>query len=167
MAPLYTIREGVSGDVDALVAFTLQEAREAENIELDVSAVRRGVLMALEDSRLATYWVAETPDGRIVANTSVVTEWSNFHGGHYWWIQSLFVVREHRGGKLVEVLLDHLAKVAEASGALDVRLYAHKLNERALRAYRRYGFTEAPYIIMTRRLRSIDAGRRISHWSSA
>jgi ribosomal protein S18 acetylase RimI-like enzyme len=33
---------------------------------------------------------------------------------------------------------------------LDLRLYAHQSNERALRAYRRCGFAVAPYIIMTR-----------------
>lgn len=125
MAPGYTIREAVSTDIDTLVAFTLQEAHEVEGIEQDAAVVRRGVRGAFEDPPLAVYWVAETPDGRVVASTSVVTEWSNFHGGHYWWIQSLFIVPEHRGGGLVELLLDHLARAAESSGALDLRLYAH------------------------------------------
>jgi GNAT superfamily N-acetyltransferase len=96
------------------------------------------------------YWVAEAPDGQIVASTSVATEWSDFHGGNYWWVHSIFIVPEHRGSGLLEILLEHLEKAAGDAGALDLRLYAHQSNERALRAYRRCGFTVAPYIIMTR-----------------
>ncbi len=149
MAPGYRIREAGRADIDTLVAFTVREARESEGTEKDLGAVRRGVRGAFEDPPLAAYWVAEAPDGRVVS-TPVVTAWSNFHGGYYWWIQSLFIVREHRGSGLVELLLDHLARGAGAAGALDLRLYVHSSNERALRSYRRCGFTAPPYVIMTR-----------------
>lgn len=148
----YNIRKASRGDLDTLVTFTLQEAREAEDIEKNVDDVRCGVETGLEDPAIATYWVAESADGKVIAATSVVTEWSNFHGKHYWWVQSMFIVPEHRGRGLVELLLDHLTKVAREAGALDLRLYAHKLNQRALQAYRRCGFSAAPYTIMTRRL---------------
>jgi len=145
----YTIRGAVAADIDTLVAFTVREAHEAEGIDSDEAAVRRGVQGAFRNPHLATYWVAETSDSRVVASTSIVTEWSDYHGGYYWWIQSLYIVPEHRGGGLVELLVNHLASAAEAFGALDLRLYAHSSNERALRAYRRCGFTVAPYVIMT------------------
>jgi ribosomal protein S18 acetylase RimI-like enzyme len=148
--PAYTIRAASSTDIDTLVTFTLREAYEAEGVERDEPAVRRGVLGAFGDPPLATYWVVETLEGEVIASTSVVTEWSDFRGGHYWWIQSLFIVPAHRGSGLVEWLIDDLA--AKAAGALDLRLYAHSSNERALRAYRRCGFTVAPYVIMTRPL---------------
>jgi ribosomal protein S18 acetylase RimI-like enzyme len=151
MSPVCTIREAGRADIDTLIAFTLQEAREAEGTELNVEAVRRGVRGAFEDPPLARYWVAEAPNGHVAASTSIVTEWSNFHGGWYWWIQSLYIVPEHRGGGLVEILLDHLAQAAHHAGALDLRLYAHAANERALSAYRRCGFQSAPCVIMTRR----------------
>jgi ribosomal protein S18 acetylase RimI-like enzyme len=149
----YSIRHGTAADLETLVSFTLQEAREAEDVDLDEAAVRRGVLGAFQNPPLATYWVAESADARIVASVSVVTEWSDFHGGHYWWIQSIFILPEHRGGDLVGLLIDHVARVAESLGALDLRLYAHSSNERALRAYRRCGFTVAPYVIMTKATR--------------
>jgi ribosomal protein S18 acetylase RimI-like enzyme len=69
------------------------------------------------------------------------------------------VVPEHRGHGLVELLLDHLVRMADASGALDLRLYAHSSNVRALRAYRRCGFTVAPYTIMTLKSSSSAAAR--------
>jgi ribosomal protein S18 acetylase RimI-like enzyme len=146
----YTIRNATTTDIETLVGFTVQEAREAEQIDVDEVAVRRGIEGAFRSPPLATYWVAQSPDGTVVGSTSVVTEWSDFRGGHYWWIQSIYIVPGHRGGELVELLIDHVARAAEAAGALDLRLYAHNSNERAIRAYRRCGFTVAPYVIMTR-----------------
>lgn len=151
MAGSYTIRGATARDIDTLVAFTKQEAAEAEGLELDEAAVRRGVSGGFGDQPLATYWVAEC-DGGIVGNVSVVKEWSNFRGGHYWWIQSLFILPEHRGRGLIELLIDHVGRVAQAAGALDLRLYAHSSNDRALRAYIRCGFVGAPAVIMTKRL---------------
>jgi ribosomal protein S18 acetylase RimI-like enzyme len=62
--------------------------------------------------------------------------------------QSLFIVPDCRGSGLLEQLLDHLRRAAAAAGALDLRLYAHRSNERALRAYRRCGFAEPAYAIL-------------------
>ena len=149
----YTIRKARRSDVQTLIAFTREEAREAEGGQLAVEEAARGVEAAFETPAAAVYWVVENGSGEIVASTSLVTEWSNFHGGHYWWIQSLFIAPEHRGRGLVERLLDHLASEASASGALELRLYAHESNERALRVYGRCGFTRSPYVIMARGLR--------------
>jgi len=150
----YTIRPAAPADIDTLVAFTLQEAREAEGVELDLEAVRRGVRGGFEDPPRATYWAAEAPDGRLVASTSVVTEWSNFHGGDYWWVQGLFIHAEHRGLGLARQLLDHLSAEAAAAGAIELRLYVHDTNARARRAYERCGFRTALYSIMTRAVRA-------------
>jgi ribosomal protein S18 acetylase RimI-like enzyme len=147
----YTIRAATRADIATIIGFTLEEAREAEGGTLDANAVRRGVGAAFDHPLRGKYWVAEAADGRVVASTSIVTEWSNFKGGDYWWIQSLYIVPDHRGAGLVERLLDHLASTAKAGGALELRLYAHRSNERALRVYRRCGFEDAPYVMMTRR----------------
>ena len=148
----YSIRRADAADLETLVDFTLEEALEAEGETLNSEDVRRGVLAGLEDASIAAYWVAESADGQVVASTSAVREWSNFNGRYYWWVQSLFIVVEHRGRGLVDLLLDRLAEEAHAAGALDLRLYAHRSNGRALEAYRRCGFDEAPYVIMKRLL---------------
>jgi ribosomal protein S18 acetylase RimI-like enzyme len=150
VSPEYTIRDATRADIEVLIDFTLQEAREAEGLEADVENVRRDVHAAFENPPLAAYWVAETQDGRVGASTSVITERSDFHGRYYWWVQSLFIAPERRGGGPVDGLLDHLTRAAEASGALELRLYVHSLNDRAHRAYRRYGFKEAPSSLMKR-----------------
>ena len=83
-ASIYTIRPARRSDVDILVDFTLREGYEAEGTSKDETAVRRGVEGGFADPPLSAYWVAESPQRTIVASTSVVTEWSDFRGGHYW-----------------------------------------------------------------------------------
>jgi GNAT superfamily N-acetyltransferase len=148
----YSIRRADHRDLDTIVQFTLQEAREAEALHQGADDVRRGVAAGLHDPALATYWVAESANGEVVASTSVVREWSDFNGAYYWWIQSLFIAPQHRGRGLLEALIEHLSQTARSAGAIDLRLYAHASNERALRAYRRCGFNQAPYLVMQRSL---------------
>ena len=152
MHPEYSVRRAALEDLETIAAFTLAEARDAEGADKNADDVERGVRMALEDPSLATYWLAETIDAGVVGSTSVVTEWSNFHGGKYWWVQSLYIVPEHRGRGLARRLLETVAQEARAFGALDLRLYAHDSNRRALEAYLRCGFDVAPYTMMWRRL---------------
>lgn len=155
MADRYRIRDAVPTDIDSLVAFTIQEALEAEHLELQEPVVRRGVTAAFGNAPLARYWIADV-GGRAVGSVSVTTEWSNFHGGHYWWIQSLYILPEHRGTGLLGQLIDHVVRMAQAAGAIDVRLYARSSNERALRAYVRSGFERSPYVVMSRQLSPMD-----------
>jgi ribosomal protein S18 acetylase RimI-like enzyme len=147
----YTIRPAVPADADLLVAFTLAEALDAERRSLNRAEVARGVAGGFATPPKVRYWVAEA-GGAVVASTSIVTEWSNFRGGDYWWIQSLYIVPEHRGTGLVDQLLKHLVQEAKAGHALDLRLYGFNTNARALRAYERFGFRQAPYLILTKSL---------------
>ncbi len=147
----YSIRPATIADSDTLVAFTMSEALDAERRNLNRAEVQRGVAGGFETPPKSRYWVAET-DGRVVACASIVTEWSNFRGGDYWWIQSLYILPEQRGRGLVELLLQHLVREAKAGRALDLRLYGFNTNARALRAYERFGFREAPYLILTKSL---------------
>ena len=147
----YAIRPATVEDSDLLVSFTLSEALDSERRALIRAEVQRGVAGAFATPPKARYWVVES-GGRVVASASVVTEWSNFRGGDYWWIQSLYILPEHRGRGLVDVILRHLVGEAKAGGAIDLRLYGYNTNARALRAYERFGFKQAPYLILTKSL---------------
>jgi ribosomal protein S18 acetylase RimI-like enzyme len=149
MALEYTIRPAIPADLEVLVDFTLREAHEAEGLNLSVESATRGVRAGFGPLSLSSYWIAQTASGSVVASTSIVKEWSNFRGGHYWWIQSLYIDPDHRGTGLVELLIGHLTAACRSAGALDLRLYVHRSNQRAIRAYKRCGFAEGPYVIMT------------------
>jgi predicted GNAT family acetyltransferase len=146
------IRRAQDKDLDSLVSFTVAEAREAEGAEMDPSIVRRGVEAGLSNRDVAMYWVVESEQREIVASTSVVREWSDWRAQYYWWIQSMYVVPGHRGRGLVEMLMGTVSAEARDSGAADLRLYVHGQNSRAIQAYRRCGFSDAPYRIMSKHL---------------
>jgi len=152
----YVVRRAQDTDLDSLVSFTLAEAREAEGAAKDPAIIRRGVQAGLSNPAIAMYWVVESDQGEIVASTSVVREWSDWHAQDYWWIQSMYVAPAHRGKGLVEMLMGAVSAEARASDAADLRLYVHTGNTRAIKAYRRCGFGDAPYAIMTRDLQDSE-----------
>jgi GNAT superfamily N-acetyltransferase len=143
------IRRASLEDLAILVSFTLAEALEAEGIERSAERVTEGVLAGLEDPAVAMYWVMESPDASLVGSISVVREWSDWNGAYYWWIQSLYIKPEFRGQGLLKPLIEVVREEAKRQGALELRLYAHRSNERALSAYRREGFRELPYQVMS------------------
>jgi ribosomal protein S18 acetylase RimI-like enzyme len=155
----YVVRRAQHEDLESLVSFTVAEAREAEGLDIDPSVVRRGVEQGLSNNDIAMYWVVESELGEIVASTSVVREWSDWSAQDYWWIQSMYVIPEHRGRGLPEMLIDRVVAEARANGAADLRLYVHERNSRAVRAYRRCGFGELPYTIMSKSLTEIGSHR--------
>jgi len=147
----FSVRAATIKDLDTLVSFTLAEAVEAEGIEISAETVSRGISAGLQDPALARYWVLEDHENAVVGSISVVREWSDWHAGYYWWIQSMFIKPGYRGQGLMRQLVAAVAETAAAEAALELRLYVHEENERAIRAYRRADFADSPYRIMTRK----------------
>jgi len=52
-----TVRRRRLPDLDSLVHFAAEEAREAERIDKAPATLRAGILAALENEQLALYWV--------------------------------------------------------------------------------------------------------------
>ena len=143
----YSVRPATVSDLDKLVQFTIAEAVDAEGSEIGAN-VREGVLTALEDNSFATYWVLECA-GEVIGNVSVVKEWSDLNAGYYWWIQSMYIEPGHRGKGLIKLLIGAVQEQAGKARALELRLYVHKDNSAAIRAYRKNGFGSSDYQIMT------------------
>ena len=143
------VRRARHDDLKKLVSFAVEEAREAEGIDKTPVTLRAGVKSALNDENLALYWVLVDEKDEPVGNISALKEWSNFNAGFYWWIQSVYILPEYRGKGYMSRLFDTVKAEAQKQGAVDIRLYVHEDNERAVKAYQKYGFTESMYIIMT------------------
>jgi GNAT superfamily N-acetyltransferase len=142
-------RRGTPSDLEKLVSFAIAEAEEAEKTARPQELIREGVRVGLTDDSVALYWVLEKEDSEIIGNLSVVKEWSNWNAGYYWWIQSMFLLPGYRGKGLMGKLLEAVKEVARQEGAVDLRLYVHIGNERAIKAYRKSGFSDLDYRIMT------------------
>lgn len=147
-----TIRPAMAVEVDALVANILAMARESEGRDLDPSVLKAGIQSVLDNPALGTYWVAVDAAGRILANTMITVEWSDWNNVPYWWIQSLYIVPDCRGQGLFERLLETLEDVARRERVKEIRLYVEENNARAIRAYQRNGFESGHYRTMIRDL---------------
>lgn len=145
----FLVRRAAYSDLEQLVSFAIAEASEAEKTARSPELIREGVRIGLEDDSIAMYWVLEKEDSEIIGNVSVVKEWSNWNAGYYWWIQSMFLHPEYRGIGLIDKLIEAVREAAKKEDAVDIRLYVHNKNERAVKAYRKSGFLDSDYLIMT------------------
>ncbi len=148
----YKVRNANFNDLKNLVEFTVAEANEAEGIQNASNKILNGIKAGLENPSIARYWVLENENLNPVGSVSVVKEWSDWNCGFYWWIQSMYLLPSHRGKGLMNTLLQEVKNVAMAEDAIELRLYVHRNNKRAIKAYRKSGFNDSDYDIMILRL---------------
>lgn len=139
-----TIRPASAEDHARIVLFNLALARESEGRDLDRSVLSRGVEAALKDPGRGRYFVAER-GGEIIAQLLVTTEWSDWRNGTIWWIQSVYVSRQHRREGIYARLHGYVRDLARQEKAIGLRLYVEKDNEPARSTYRALGMRETDY----------------------
>ena len=148
----FKVRNAKLDDLGSLVEFVIAEANEAEGIIKSSEIVLKGIKAGLENPDIARYWIIETQNGNPVGNVSVVKEWSDWNCAFYWWIQSMFLLPNYRGIGLMKALLAEVKLAAENENAIELRLYVHKDNDRAIKAYKKVGFCNSDYNMMIWRL---------------
>jgi len=142
------VRKADLRDLSFLVEFTAEEAREAENsIRIPVT-LEKGIKKALEDNSIATYWVLVDESDNPVGSISALKEWSDWNAGYYWWIQSMYLTQNQRGKGRMSMLLDAIKSEMASQNGLELRLYVHKDNGAAIRAYEKANFLHSDYKIM-------------------
>ena len=146
----YKVRNANLNDLENLVEFIVAEANEAEGMQKAPDKILKGIKAGLENPSIARYWVLENEDQGPVGSVSVVKEWSDWNCAFYWWIQSMYLQPSHRGKGLMNTLLEEVKNVAMTEGAIELRLYVHRNNKRAIKAYQKAGFSDADYNMMIR-----------------
>jgi GNAT superfamily N-acetyltransferase len=124
-------------------------ALETENHVLDPAVVGPGVRAAIGDPNRALYFVAEI-DGRVVGQTLITFEWSDWRNGFLWWFGSVYVTPDARGRGVFRALYEHIEREARAAGSVGLRLYVWNENARAQATYAKLGWTDANYRVMER-----------------
>ena len=141
----FEIREAGISELDVIVDYNLALAQESEDKELDRAIVVRGVEQALSKPELARYFVAEV-DGKVVGQTMLTMEWSDWRAGSFWWIQSVYVDAAYRGQGVFKSIYKYLESLAKAdAGCCGLRLYVELENEAAIRTYEKLGMKRAHY----------------------
>jgi GNAT superfamily N-acetyltransferase len=142
------IRDATPADLPFIVAANAALASETEGQTLDPALLQAGVQAALEDPRLGHYYLAEC-DGQVVGQLMITFEWSDWRNGLFLWIQSVYVLPDHRGGGVFRALFEHLTGVArEDPHVCGIRLYVDRGNEKAKSVYGRLGLHRSNYGVM-------------------
>lgn len=128
--------------------FNMRLAVESGEAALDRAVLEHGVLRALERGEVCRYFLAEH-EGRVVGQTMITYEWSDWQDGMIWWLQSVYVAPGHRGRGVFRLIYEHILAAARAdTDACCLRLYALETNARALEVYRRVGMKPRGYVVL-------------------
>jgi len=142
-----TFREARTGDAGVIISFQLAMARETEELELDRDILTRGVEAVFADPNLGRYFVAEH-EGRVIGSLMITYEWSDWRNGMVWWIQSVYVLPEHRGLGVYAGLYEHVKAFVNADPSIrGIRLYVDRRNSRAQQVYARLGMNGEHYSV--------------------
>ncbi|WP_235678305.1 GNAT family N-acetyltransferase [Cylindrospermopsis curvispora] len=150
MASDLVIRQGELGDLQVLVEFNQALIYETENKQLPINDINAGVETLLRNPTLGFYLLAQK-NNQVVGSLMVTTEWSDWHNGLYWWIQSVYVHPNFRRQGVFKALYQTVKQQAktQASGlkVSGFRLYVEKENVIAQRTYQSLGMEKSRYEI--------------------
>ena len=142
------IREAKAQDAETIASFNQGIAEETEGKHLDEATILAGVSRLLAEPSRGRYWLAEV-DGRVVGQTMVTYEWSDWRNGNVWWLQSVYVISDFRRKGVFTALYAEIESLArQDADACGIRLYVEKQNERAQATYRALGMRSDTYLVM-------------------
>lgn len=152
-----SIRDATPDDGLIIADYNNRMAEETERKSLDPALIRRGVQRLLENPAHGRYWVAERA-GILAGQIMVTYEWSDWRDGQIWWVQSVYVHKDHRRAGVFTALYRHVESLAMADpDVCGIRLYVEKENIRAQRTYDALGMMHTDYRIMEIMLARSDA----------
>ena len=141
------IRKGQLPDVEKIVEYNYRMALETEDHELDKEVLRKGVTEAILDDAKASYYLYEE-QGEVIAQMMITKEWSDWRGGCFWWIQSVYVAKPYRRNGVFRELYQYVKNLAEnRDDVCGLRLYVEKENEIARTTYEKLGLDQTSYLM--------------------
>jgi GNAT superfamily N-acetyltransferase len=139
------IRPATPGDANVIAEYNAAIALETEHLTLDPENLLLGVRAVLADATKGFYIVAVV-DGRVVGQTMVTYEWSDWRNGVFWWIQSVYVDAAYRKQKIFTQLHRTVETMAHNAGNVcGIRLYVERGNTRAQAVYKNLGMHPTVY----------------------
>ncbi len=141
------MREAIRKDIPLIVDYNQALAHETEALELDRDVLRSGVERAFDHQHLCWYFVAEM-EGKVVGQTLITYEWSDWRDGLIWWMQSVYVHSDYRKRGVFQSIYKHIESLAQKDPqARAIRLYVKDDNDKGMSAYRRAGMTDSGYVV--------------------
>ena len=140
------IREAEKFDIPVIAKFNQALAKETEDIQLDSETLASGISNALNREE-CHYFLAEL-NGKVVGQTMITYEWSDWRNGIMWWIQSVFVSPEYRGKGIFRSIFYHVEQLAKKHPDVKtLRLYVMKNNLPGKNTYEALGMMDSDYVV--------------------
>jgi ribosomal protein S18 acetylase RimI-like enzyme len=153
--PIIRIRLARRRDAPALVAFNSAMALETEAKLLFPNVIGAGVRALLARPASGFYVVAQC-NAQVIGALLITKEWSDWRNGDFWWVQSVYVLPEHRGRGVYRRLYRHVQRLAaRRRSVVGFRLYVDHDNARARRVYRSLGMKQTRYAIFEQLKRGV------------
>ncbi len=141
------IRKATINDINTIVEYNANLARETESLELDIKRLKEGVNAVLSNENKGHYFLYEK-DQQIIGQLMITTEWSDWRNGYFWWIQSVYVKKSHRRKGIFKALYQHVKEiVSNDSSICGLRLYVERENNNAQQTYKQLGMDETYYLL--------------------
>jgi GNAT superfamily N-acetyltransferase len=145
MPPLIRLAEKT--DLEAIAENVVAMALESDGTELSAEKVTQAVEALFEKPELGFYVVAEFR-GKAVGSLLVTFEWSDWHNGVYWWLQSVYVRPGQRRKGVYRRLYEYVRKRALSDPqVVGLNLYVYKENRVARGTYEALGMRESHSLI--------------------
>jgi ribosomal protein S18 acetylase RimI-like enzyme len=150
------ISDAEADDWRVIAEFNAALAEESEDKTLDRAILESGVRRLLEDTARGRYFLARH-DGRVVGQTLITYEWSDWRDGWIWWIQSVYVDPGYRRQGVFRTLYRHIEALARNDkDVVAIRLYVERENGRAQDTYRSLGMAHTGYRVMESEFEDIN-----------
>ena len=142
---MINIRLSNEHDIEVIVEFQEKMALETEGIILDKGIVIDGVTSVIRDPQKGRYYVA-IQDEIIVACLLITHEWSDWRNSWMYWIQSVYVLPNKRGGGIFKQMYNYIAEIVKNSTEVSgIRLYVDVRNTNAQNVYNKIGMNGDHY----------------------
>lgn len=144
----WTIRQAIVDDAPVVAQYNINMAKETEGIDLNPETILKGCQAILErddpsevQGNPRGFYLVASLDNSIIGQLMITYEWSDWRNAVVWWIQSVYVVPEHRGKGVFASLYAHVKKMSKDCNAVGLRLYADTGNTNAQKTYRKLGMS--------------------------
>jgi len=134
-------------DTSAIVEFNKAMAWETEKKILDETVLTAGVQTVIDGKAEAFYLVAVDSNNEVLGSLMITREWSDWRNAFIWWIQSVYVLPQHRKQGVFKMLFNRINELAKEKNCCGLRLYVEEKNQTAQNTYSSLGMKKSYYLI--------------------
>jgi GNAT superfamily N-acetyltransferase len=139
------IRLAIVEDSVFIAGSQVKMAMETEQMVLDFATVSQGVEAVFADPAKGFYIISESRNERCGC-LLITPEWSDWRNAWIWWIQSVYVLPQHRKSGVFGSMYDYIKQlVLQRPNVSGIRLYVDNTNISAREVYTRMGMNGDHY----------------------